>query len=168
MNQQNLQAKKDSVAAITEAVKNSAAVVVVSYQGLTVAELSELREKLAGKEACLTVYKNTLVARALKDLGIEGMDEALNGPNAFVFSKDPSAGAAICNKFGRAHEHLVIKAGIVEGRVLNAKETIAVAKLPTKEVLLSMFCMVLNEPVAKFARTVKALAEKEDPSLAAN
>jgi large subunit ribosomal protein L10 len=81
----------------------------VSYQGLTVAELTELRRKLAEKNAHMGVYKNTLVARALKDNGVTVDASFLQGPNAFVFSKDVSAGPAIVNKFCPYHDKLVVK-----------------------------------------------------------
>jgi len=160
MNKDVLQAKKDSVKEISDGLKNSSAVVVVSYQGLTVAELTELRRKLAEKDAHMGVYKNTLVARALKDNGVSVEASFLQGPNAFVFSKDVSAGAAIVNKFARVHDKLVVRGGFVEGQVVDAEGMKEVAKIPSKEALLSMFCMVLNEPVAGFARAVKSIADK--------
>ena len=161
MNKDVLQAKKDSVKEITDGLKNSSTVVVVSYQGLTVAELTELRRKLAEKDAHMGVYKNTLVARALKDNGVSVEASFLQGPNAFVFSKDVSAGAAIVNKFARVHDKLVVRGGFVEGQVVDAEGMKEVARIPSKEALLSMFCMVLNEPVAGFARAVKSIADKK-------
>jgi large subunit ribosomal protein L10 len=164
MNNQVLQAKKDSVKEISDGLKNSSAVVVVSYQGLTVSELTELRRALSAKNAHMGVYKNTLMSRALKDAGVKFDESFLQGPNAFVFSKDVSAGAAVCTKFSRYHEKLVIRGGLVEGQSVDAEGMKEVAKLPTKEVLLSMFCMVLNEPVAGFARAVKSIADKAAPA----
>ena len=139
----------------------SSDLVVVSYQGLTVAELTELRRKLAEKTAHMGVYKNTLVARALKDNGVTVDASFLQGPNAFVFSKDVSSGAAIVHKYARLHDKLVVRGGFVEGKLVDAEGMKEVAKLPSKEVLLSMFCMVLNEPVASFARAVKSIADQK-------
>ena len=167
MNKDVLQAKKDSVKEISDGLKTSTAVVVVSYQGLTVAELTELRRKLAEKQAFMGVYKNTLVMRALKDGGYAVDTNFFQGPNAFVFSKDESVGAAICAKFARLHEKLVIRGGIVDGQNVDAEGMKEVAKLPSKEALLSMFCMVLNEPVAGFARAVKSIADKMPQEAAA-
>lgn len=160
MNEKALQAKKDAVKAISEGLENSKTMAIVSYHGLTVAELMELRRKLAETDATLAVYKNTMVARALKDAGITGLDEYLEGPNAFMFSKDTSAGANVLYKFGRYHEQLVLRAGLVEGQVVDGKGLVEVAKLPTKEALLSMFCMVLNEPMAGLARAIQGVADK--------
>jgi large subunit ribosomal protein L10 len=167
MNKDVLQAKKDSVKEIEDGIKNSSAVVVVSYQGLTVAELTELRRKLTEKQAHLGVYKNTLVVKALAACGYPADKAFLQGPNAFVFSKDVSVGAAVCSKFSRYHEKLVVRGGVVEGQQVDAEGMKEVAKLPSKETLLSMFCMVLNEPVAGFARAVKSIAEKKPVEAAA-
>lgn len=163
MNEKALQAKKNAVKEISENLKNSKTMAIVSYQGLTVAELMELRRTLAEKNASFSVYKNTLVRRALKENGIEGLDSYLEGPNAFVFSEDTTSGAKIIYKFARYHEALVLKGGYVEGTVVDEKGLKDVAKLPTKEQLLSMFCMVLNEPVAGFARAIKSIADKDMP-----
>ena len=164
MNQNALQAKKDTVSEIGERLKNAKALAVVSYQGLTVAEMTELRRTLAEKETVIGVYKNTMVA--LKEAKVEGLESYLEGPNAFVFAADASKGIAALHKFSRFHEHLVLKAGLVEGTVVDAKGLKEVAKLPSKEVLLSMFCMVLNEPMASFARAINSVTEAPAPQAA--
>ena len=160
MNEKALQAKQDAVKTISEGIQNSKAIAIVSYHGLTVAEITELRRKLAEKNARFGVFKNTMVRRALKENNIEGLDEFLEGPNAFVFSPETSSGVNIIYQYSRGHENLVLKGGYVEGQVVDAKGLKAVAKLPTKEQLLSMFCMVLNEPISGFARAIKSVAEK--------
>ena len=160
MNEKALQAKQDAVKTISEGIQNSKAIAIVSYHGLTVAEITELRRKLAEKNARFGVFKNTMVRRALKENNIEGLDEFLEGPNAFVFSPETSSGVNIIYKYSRGHENLVLKGGYVEGQIVDAKGLKAVAKLPTKEQLLSMFCMVLNEPISGFARAIKSVAEK--------
>lgn len=166
MNQQALEAKKSAVKAIEDGYKNSDSLVIVSYQGLTVAEMQSLRRDLEKTESTLGVYKNTLVKRALKDVMTPELEEVLNGPNALVFSKDLSKGPKALVKFGRYHESLVIKGGVCEGRVVNADELKAIAKLPDKNGLLSMFLSVLNAPITKFAATVKAIADKDAPAAA--
>ena len=103
MNQEVLKAKKASVSEITDGLKSSATVAVVSYQGLTVAELQELRRALASQDASFGVYKNTLVNRALKDANQPDLSDLLNGPNGFVFSKDVSKGPKALVKFSRYH-----------------------------------------------------------------
>ncbi len=182
MNQQALEAKKAAVAAVVDGLKNSESVTVVSYQGLTVSEFQELRRTLAKENACIGVYKNTLVRRALKEAGDADLGEILNGPNAFVFSKELSNGPKVLIKFARFHQKLVVKGGLAEGKVLNADEVILegkaadeklvkeVSKLPDKNGMISMFLSCLQAPITKFAATVKAIADKsaEAPAPAAN
>ena len=103
MNKQVLEAKKKAVVEINDGLKNSETVAVVSYQGLTVAELQELRRALMDADACFGVYKNTLVNRALKESNEPDLSDLLNGPNGFVFSKDVSKGPKALVKFSRYH-----------------------------------------------------------------
>ena len=161
MNQQALQAKKEAVAEITKGIKESASVTVVSYQGLTVAEIQELRRLLEKDGTSMGVYKNTLVKRAIADTGAPNLDSVLEGPNALVFSKELSAGPKVVAKFSRRHEHLVIRGGMGEGQAFDADQMKALAKLPDRNGLLSMFLSVLNAPIQKFAATVKAASEKD-------
>ncbi|MCI2110974.1 MAG: 50S ribosomal protein L10 [Bacilli bacterium] len=160
MNKEVLQAKKDAVSEIEKSIKDSASVAVVSYQGLSVAELTDLRHKLAEKGSAMIVYKNTMVKRALKEAGLTGIEDILDGPNAFVFSKDLTAGPAAVAKFARYHENLVIKGGLIEGKGVDAKGMKELAKMPNREGLLSMFCQCLNDPIRKFASAVDAIAKK--------
>lgn len=160
MNKDVLQSKKNTVSEIVELVKGAKTVVVVGYQGLTVAEFQELRKKLAEKNSSIAIYKNTLAERAFKECGFETSDELMAGPNALIFSSEVSDGANIARKFGLKHDALTVRGGYVEGRLVDGKKMVEVAKLPTKEVLLSMFCMVLNEPMASFARAINSVAEK--------
>ena len=106
-------------------------------------------------------YKNTLVKRAIADTGAPNLDSVLEGPNALVFSKELSAGPKVVAKFSRRHEHLVIRGGMGEGQAFDADQMKALAKLPDRNGLLSMFLSVLNAPIQKFAATVKAASEKD-------
>ncbi|MGM9814022.1 MAG: 50S ribosomal protein L10 [Candidatus Enteromonas sp.] len=164
MNQQALEAKKNAVKAIEESYNGSAAFVVVSYQGLTVAEIAQLRKELEKADATFTVYKNTMVRRALNEMNGPDLGKVLEGPNGFVFSKEYGAGPKALFKFARTHEHLVVKGGIVDGTVVDDKGMKEVSKLLDKNGMLSMFLSCLKAPVTKFAATVKAIADKEAPA----
>ena len=164
MNQQVLQSKKDQVQEIINLIKESGSVTVVSYQGLTVAELQELRRTLAKDETTLTVYKNTLVRRALEEGEFASLGDLLNGPNGFVFSKDLSKGPKALVKFARRHDALVVKGGLAEGKVLDASGVKEIAKLPDKNGLIAMFLSCLNAPITKFAATMQAIADKSAPA----
>lgn len=94
----------------------------------------------------------------------------LNGPNAFVFSKDLGKGPKVLYKFARTHQNLVVKGGLAEGKVCDADEMKVVSKLPDKNGMISMFLSCLNAPIQKFAATVQAIADKSAgaPAPAAN
>ena len=157
-----LVAKQAVVDEITDKLNNASSVVVAEYRGLTVDEVTELRRALRAEDVELKVYKNKLVKRATDAAGKSELDEFLKGPNAFAFgSEDAVAPARVLAKFAKKHEALVLKAGIVEGKLLNQEEVLAISKLPDRKGMYSMLLCTLNEPVAKVARIVKALADKK-------
>jgi len=160
MNPATLESKKAVVAEITESFKNASSVAVVEYRGLTVAEISELRKLLKAVDAKFGVYKNTLVQKASDSLGYNELDKYLSGSNAFVFSSDVTGMPKVLAKYAKKNEKLVLKAGLVEGKFVNGDELKALAKLPSREGLLSMFLSCLQAPIRSFACTVKAVADK--------
>ena len=164
MNQQVLLSKQETVAEIKKSIEGCGSLTVVSYQGLTVAEMQELRKALAKLDSSIVVYKNTLVRRALEEENLGDLGDLLNGPNGFVFSKEVSAGPKALVKFARLHEALVVKGGLVEGKTLDANGMKEVSKLPDKNGLIAMFLSCLNAPITKFAATIKALADKGQPA----
>ena len=160
MNKQVLEAKQSVVKEIVEKAKNSTTIVVAEYRGLTVAQLQELRRALNKEDSELCVYKNSLVARAGSELGIEGLDELLSGPNAIIFSKEVSNGAKVAVKYSKKfRDTLVIKGGVVEGKFADADKIKEVSKLPGREGLISMFLSCLQAPIRQFACIVKAVAD---------
>lgn len=162
MNPKTLESKKEIVAKIGESLKDSSTLVIVEYRGLTVAQLSELRKSLKAVNASFNVYKNTLVARASKEAGYVDLDQYLSGSNAYVFSKEVSDGPKVLAKFAKKNEALVIKAGLVQGQVMDANGIKAVAALPNREGLISMFLSCLQAPIRQFAATVKAVADSKN------
>ena len=160
MNKEVLEAKQSVVKEIIEKAQGSSTIVVAEYRGLSVAQLQELRRALRKEEAELCVYKNSLVERAGEELGYKDWNEILSGPNAIIFSKEISNGAKVVAKYAkRFGDTLKVKGGIVEGKFVNADEMKAVAKLPGREGLLSMFLSCLQAPIRQFACTVKAVAD---------
>ena len=162
MNQEILKSKQETVAKITESLKDCASMTIVEYRGLTVAQISDLKKSLKAVGSSFSVYKNTLFTRASNDLGYSELDQYLSGSNAYVFSKELSAGPKVLAKFAKRNENLVIKAGLAEGRVLDAAGVKTLATLPDKNGLLSMFLSCLNAPIQKFAATVKAVADSKN------
>ena len=162
MNQTVLDSKRAVVAEITEKLQNSDSAVVVEYRGLSVAEVTELRRLLRAENVELKVYKNTMVERAAESLGYSELKETLKGPNAFAFSKDATAPSRILAKFAKKHEHLVLKSGVVEGKVVGLETIQELASLPNREGMLSMLLSCLQSPVRSFACAVKAVSDAKN------
>ena len=161
MNQAVLAAKSETVKEISEKAKKSQTIIVCEYRGLTVAQIQEVRRALHKEKAEMNVYKNSLVERAVDELGYNDLNSVLTGPNAIVFSEDVIAGAKVIAKYAKRHKDiLVVKGGIVEGKFVDAQGMLEVAKLPGKEGLLSMFLSCLQAPIRSFACAVKAVADK--------
>jgi len=148
---------------VTEKFKASASVVVVDYRGLTVDEVTRLRKQLREANVEMKVIKNSILTRAAKAAGLEGLEEVFTGPTAVAFSNDDVvAPAKIIDEFAQDAKALEIKGGIIEGKVSTLEEITALAKLPNREGLLSMLLSVLQAPVRNVAYAINAVAEKED------
>ena len=161
MNQSVLENKKAIVNEVTDLVKRSSSVVIAEYRGLTVAKISKLRNDLREKGASMCVYKNSLVTRALKDTH-EGIEEYLAGPNVYVFAKDATDGSLkVLTKFAKKNEELVLKGGIIDGKVSDKDYVMTIASLPSKEGLVSMLLSVLQAPMRNLAYSLSQVAEKK-------
>lgn len=151
------QNKVESIDDFKERYGRSEAVVLTEYRGLDVNELGELRTKLRDVGAEYKVYKNTLATIAVRDLGVEELAEMLSGPTATVFAlKDPVAAAKALADFGKEHELLVLKGGILGGKTLDAKAIAALAKLESREVMLAQMAGMLLSPIQSMANVLKA------------
>ena len=159
MNQSVLENKKAIVNEVVDLVKKSSSVVIAEYRGLTVAKISKLRNDLREKGASMCVYKNSLVTRALKDTH-EGIEEYLAGPNVYVFAKDATDGSLkVLTKFAKKNEELVLKGGIIDGKVSDKDYVMTIASLPSKEGLVSMLLSVLQAPMRNLAYSLGQVAE---------
>ena len=162
MNQAVLSNKQAVVEEITKKIKDSQSTLVCEYRGLTVAEVTELRRGLREEGVDFKVYKNTMVERACDDCGFEDLKDALKGPNAFAFSEDATAPARVLAKFAKKHKALVLKKGIVEGKVVDEATIKELSLLPNRDGMLSMLLSCLQSPVSSFARVVKAVADAKE------
>ncbi len=155
----NLELKKQAVTEISDKIKNSESMVVVSFSGITVEQITNLRSKFREANVDYCVLKNTLVRRALDDLKIEGMDEHLLGPSAFAVG-DAVSPAKIITDFIDADKENVkkmqIKAGIIDGRAIDANEVRALSKLPSREVLIAKMMGSMNAPITNFVGVLSA------------
>lgn len=163
MNKTIIAEKKVKVDQIASDFQASQSVAVIEYRGLTVAQLEALRKELRQEQVELHVLKNTLVQKAAESLNLSDLDTHLSGPNAYVFSKkDAVSGPKVLVKFARRNEKLIIKGGVVEGKVVDENQMKTIAKLPNKEGMLSMLLSCLTSPVRGLALAVKAVAEKQE------
>ena len=157
-------AKKETlVQAAAEKFESAASVVIVDYRGLTVEEVTNLRKQLRDAGVEMKVIKNSILSRAAKKVGLDGLDEVFTGPTAVAFSNDDVvAPAKIIDEFAKDAKALEIKGGVIEGKVSSVEQITALAKLPNREGLLSMLLSVLQAPVRNVAYAVKAVAEKNE------
>ena len=159
--------KAQQVAEVAEQFKNASSVVVVDYLGITVEQATNLRSELRKAGVQFAVVKNSILSRAAKEAGLEGMDDIFKGPSAVAFSnEDVVAPAKILADFAKKVEALEIKAGVIEGKVSSKEEIEALAKLPNREGLLSMLLSVLQAPVRNTALAFKAVADQKDGAAA--
>ncbi|RBP44869.1 50S ribosomal protein L10 [Garciella nitratireducens] len=151
-----LEEKQKIVEEIKEKFQQSQSVILVNYRGLNVGEITELRSKLREKGVDYKVYKNTLMRFAVKEIGLEGLLEYLVGPTAVAFGmEDPVEAAKIINDFVKEHDVLEIKAGMVDGKVIDVKGVKNLAELPPREVLIAKVLGGLNGPISGFANVLQ-------------
>lgn len=159
---QVLEAKKQQVAEIKERLDKAVAGVVVSYEGITVADDTKLRKELREAGVQYSVVKNTLLHIAVDGTDLAGLDSVLSGTTAIATSADDYVAAArILCKYAESNEKFAIKAGFLDGELIGLDKLHALAKLPSREVLLATVANVLNAPIAAFARVIKAVADKD-------
>lgn len=159
MNQEVLKAKETIVNEIVDRAKNSNSIVICEYRGLSVADLTKLRRSLRESDSLVGVYKNSLVTRAVDLLGYQDLNSILVGPNIYIFSKDTIAGPKVLVKFAKTNDKLIVKGGVVEGKIVDVAQMKVIATLPGREGLISMFLSCLQAPIRNFACAVKAVAD---------
>lgn len=153
--------RAEKVAVVEEvAAKLSAAdaVFITEYRGLKVSQLAGLRRQLRDAGGEYKVYKNTLARLGAAQAGVVGLDDLLLGPSGITFVDGDVAGVAkALRDAAKANPLLIIKGGVMGSTVLSAKDVEALAELPSREVLLSMFAGALQAPLVKTAGLLQAL-----------
>jgi large subunit ribosomal protein L10 len=150
-----LEEKQKIAEDLHERFSKSAIVVVTDYKGLDVSAMNDLRRKLREEDIEFQVAKNTLLMRAAKDTEVALIQDYFKGPSAVAFSyKDPVAPAKILAQFAKDNKKLEIKGGVLKGKVLDVNAIKALAKLPSREVLLGQLLSVINEVPSSFVRTI--------------
>ncbi len=157
----NKEAKIALYEEIKEKLSKATHVVMVDYSGVNVEEITQLRSDCRAAGVEYKVYKNTLVSRAAKELGIEGWEQFLEGTNAFAFSYDDVvAPSKILYEFGKKTEKCTIKCGYMDGKVMSVQEEEALAKLPGKDALIVQLIWALQGNVRNLAYALNAIKEK--------
>ena len=160
--EKNLALKGEVVAEITKIISEAKTFVLIDYRGITVAQDTILRNEFRKEGVSYKIYKNSLIRRALNDLGIEGFDKALNGTTALAASStDPVAPARIIIKKGEEFKKLPVKCGLVEKKFSSGAQIADLSKLPSKEILLAQLLGLFNAPISQFARAINLVAEQK-------
>lgn len=161
---QVLESKKAKVAEITEQLKGAVAGVLVDYKGITVEQDTKLRKELREAGVKYFVEKNSMLRFALNNVGLEGLDQYLEGTTAIALSADDQTVAArVIGQFITASgdkSTFAAKAGFIDKDVYDANGVMALSKIPSREILLSQLVGSLQGPMQKLAATIKAVADK--------
>ena len=163
-----LNQKKEEVSKLAEEMKAAKLILLTDYRGINVTDVTNLRTDLRNVNARYTVIKNNITRRALAECGIEGLDDKLVGPTAVIMSdEDYLEPAKAIYKFSKENEYYKIKGGVIDGKVMTTEEIITLAKLPSRETLLSMLAGALLANISKFAVALDQVRiQKEENSAA--
>ncbi len=149
------------VSKVSEQLSGSSAAILTEYRGLKVKELEELRRGLSAAGGDYKIYKNTLVKRAASATGHDSLVPLLEGPTAIAFvDGDLAQVAKVLREFAKTHPALVVKGGVVGQSFVDAKQTAALADLPSREQLYAMFAGAMASPMVQFAGLLKAVPQK--------
>ena len=155
----NRSQKEQAVVELANEFGESEAVYAVDYRGLSVAQISELRSRLLQNDTKLKVVKNSVTKLAAEQADVSSINEELSGPTALAFVKgDAAASAKILNGFVKeSNDLLALKGGLLNGKPLSSDDVVAIAKLPTREVLIGQLVGLIASPISGTARTLAAL-----------
>lgn len=164
----NLEQKQAVVAEVSAQVALAQAIVVAEYRYLPVGNMTELRKRARTSGVYLRVLKNTLARRAVAETPFVGLTDKLVGPLAYGISADPVAVAKVLHEFARENvDKFVIKAGAMPNVMMTPQQVGELAKMPSREQLLSILLGTMQAPIAKFARTLNEVPGKFVRTLAA-
>ena len=145
---------------IKEKLEKAQSAEVIDYIGITVAEADAMRKKLREANVDYTVYKNTLVKRAIEGTKYEELAQVLDGPSAFALSyEDATAPARVIDEVMKDYKKMSFKAGVVEGVYYDAEGIEAIAAIPGRDQLIAKFMGSVQSPVSKLVRTFQAIAD---------
>ena len=156
-----LEQKKAIVDALANKLSHAASGVLVKYEGITVDQDTKLRKALREAGVEYTVVKNTLIGKACDEAGFEGLKPQLEGMNAIAISaEDPIAPAKILKEYAEKIATFEVRAGFVDGEVLDSKGVEELASIPNKETLVCKIMMGMQNPLYKLAYALQAIIDK--------
>lgn len=159
-----LESKKAVVSEIKEKFENAESAIIVEYRGLNVSEITDLRRQLYEEDIDFKVYKNTMTRRAVEGTDFEGLNDALVGPNAIAFGEDAVAPSRVLANFAKKHKKLILKAGVVDGNVVDQEEIKELSSLPNHDGMIAMLLGMFQSPIRSFAYAVSQVAEQREES----
>ena len=163
-----LNQKKAEVKELAEKMKNAKLILLTEYRGINVADDTKLRKDLREANATCNVIKNNITRRALAECKLEGLEDKLVGPTAVIMSEEDYLGASkTIYNFSKDNEYYKIKGGVVDGKVMTAEEIITLAKLPSRETLLSMLAGALLSNISKVAVALNEVKKQKEAGVEA-
>ena len=158
-----LNQKKEEVTKLAEEMKNAKLILLTDYRGINVTDVTDLRTNLRNTNATYRVIKNNIIRRALQEAGIEGLEDKLVGPTAVIMSnEDYLEPSKAIYTFSKDNDYYKIKGGVIEEKVMEAEEIITLAKLPSREVLLSMLAGALLGNISKIAVALNEVKKQKE------
>ena len=158
-----LNQKKEEVAKLAEKMKEAKLILLTDYRGINVTDDTTLRKDLRNANSTYNIIKNNITSRALAECGIQGLEDKLEGPTAVVLSnEDYLEPAKVIYKFSKENDFYSIKGGVIEGKVMTAEEIITLAKLPSRETLLSMLAGALLGNISKVAVALNEVKKQKE------
>ena len=158
-----LNQKKEAVLKLAAEMKEAKLILLTDYRGITVEGDTELRRNLRNANANARVIKNNITKRALQEAGIEGLEDKLVGPTAVILSnEDYLEPSKVIYNFTKSNDFYKIKGGVIDGKVMTAEEIITLAKLPSRETLLSMLAGALLSNISKVAVALNEVKKQKE------
>jgi len=157
----NRSEKEAVISDVTGLAAKAQTLVIAEYRGITVADMTKLRNSARSAGVSLSVLKNTLARRAVAGSGFEVVADQMTGPLIYGFSVDAVAAAKVVAEFAKTNDKLVIRAGAYGGKALDVNGVKQLASIPSKEVLLAQLLGLMQSPISRTARVLSAVAEKK-------
>jgi large subunit ribosomal protein L10 len=163
----NRSEKEAVISEVTTLAAQAQTLVIAEYRGITVADMTKLRNQARSNGVNLSVLKNTLARRAVAGSSFEVVADQMTGPLIYGFSVDAIAAAKVVAEFAKTNDKLVIRGGVYGGKALDANGVKQLASIPSKEVLLAQLCGLLMSPMSRTAVVLGALAAQKGETAAA-